>query len=126
MTSAIAIGVSGFNAASDRIKTSANNLANQFSTSQLQQDGQAVDTPYVPQQVQAISQSSGGVTTRTVDKNPATITGVNSSGEEVSEPNVDQAEELLELKLASYDAKANLATIRVQNHLQQSLLDIFV
>jgi flagellar basal body rod protein FlgC len=125
MTSAIAVGVSGFNAASDRIRTSAANLANQYSTSQVK-DGERIDEPYVPQKVEATSQASGGVTTRTVDKSPATIRTPNGDGTTTELPNVDTAEELIEMKFASYDAKANLATIRVQNNMQQSLLDIFV
>ncbi len=125
MMSPINIGVSGFNAASDRIQKSANNLANQFSTSQVK-DGVVTDEPYVPQTVQAISEPGGGVTTKLIGKTPATVMTPNGDGTTSELPNVDTAEELVNMQLASYDAKANLATIKVQNQMSQSLLDIFV
>ncbi len=125
MISGISTALTGYNAATARVKTAADNLANQFSTARLE-NGEAVDTPYVPQQVQAVSQESGGVTTRLVGKTPATLAVPSGDGSVATVPNVDAAEELTTLVVAESDARANLSSIKVQNRVQQSLLDIFV
>lgn len=125
MVSAITVGVSGFNAAAERVKTSADNLANQFSTARVE-GGKVVNEPYVPQQVQSISQENGGVTTKRVDKYPASVPIAKGDGTTVDMPNVDTAEELVNMQVAANDAKANLAAMRIENKMQQSLLDIFV
>lgn len=130
MVSPINTAISGLFAASRRLSVSANNIVNQGST-RTQVDGVETNTPYTPKQVVQISQATGGVITRVIDKNPATV-GVfipdhpDADAEGVVQfPNVDIAEELVNQKIASYDYKANLKTIKVQDELQKSLLDIF-
>jgi len=39
-------------------------------------------------------------------------------------PNVDRAQQLVQANIASYDARGNLAVIKVENHLLQSVLNI--
>lgn len=58
---------------------------------------------------------------------PPTLTQQSESAEAVvnAVPQVDIAKELIEQKLAAYDYKANLQTIKVAANLQKSLLDIF-
>jgi flagellar basal body rod protein FlgC len=125
MISSLGNSISGLNAAEKRINVAANNIANQFSTAR-QENGKTVNEPYVPQQVQAVSEEAGGVTVKLVDKNPASIPIPGENGEVKQLPNVDTAEELVNIKIATYDAKANIAVIHTENKMQQSLLDIFV
>ncbi|MGE0755007.1 MAG: flagellar basal body rod protein FlgC [Alphaproteobacteria bacterium] len=130
MVDAIGSALSGLRAASTRISVSANNLANQQSTS-TRVGGQVLQEPFRPQRVEQVSQSTGGVLARVRDASPATIKvydptspAANSEGL-VELPNVDTATELVNQRIATYDYKANLTSIKAQDDLQQSLLDIF-
>lgn len=124
MVSAIDSALSGIAAASKRIQVSANNLANQNST-QTNNNGQITDQPYTPQRVDQISLSNGGVQAIVKDVNPATVDVPDlQTGQLTKSPNVDTANELIQMQLASYDFKANLKTIKVQDELFKNLLDI--
>jgi len=124
MVSAIDSAVSGLAASSRKIQVSANNIANQFSTKSVI-DGQTVDTPYVPQRVDQVSLSNGGVQAQVRDVNPATTTIPDTQNGGLQEvPNVDLANELIQMQVASYDFKANLKSIKVQDNIFKSVLDI--
>lgn len=125
MVPAITNALSGYKAATERLSVSAENIANQFSTSRVE-NGKVTNEPYVPQRVEAISQAEGGVTTERVAKEPASVPRLNSStGELENVPNVNLEEEIVNQVIASYDAKANLRSIQIQNELFKSALDIF-
>jgi len=124
MVSSIDTALSGIFASSKLLEVSANNLANQFSTQTLQ-NGQISNTPYIPQKVDQISLSSGGVLAQVGNVNPATTTVPDPQGNgTIQQPNVDTANELIQQHIASYDFKANLKTIQTQDNLLKSLLDI--
>ena len=125
MVSSIDIALSGLNAAGRRLEVSANNLANQFSTKSIV-NGQQTDSPYQPQKVDQISLSTGGVITQVNNATPATVTvpDLQGAGATTEAPAVDQATEIVQQLMASYDFKANLKTIKVQDDLFKSLLDI--
>jgi flagellar basal-body rod protein FlgC len=125
MVSAINTALSGLAAASKRVQVAANNIANQFSTKSLI-DGESADTPYVPQKVDQVSLTTGGVLAQVNDANPATqqVPDINNPGQLIDMPNVDLAQELINLKISSYDFKANLRTIETQNEMDEALLDI--
>jgi flagellar basal-body rod protein FlgC len=129
MISAINTALSGLNAASRRLENSANNIANQFSTS-TSLNGQRVDKPYTPQQIKQVTLEAGGVATVTTDKDPASVSYFDPSNPQANEqglvafPNVDTAQELIGQQVAAYDFKANLKTIETANKMQQKLLDI--
>ena len=116
--SATNIALTGLNAAETRLSVSANNIANQSSAKQLV-NGKVVNQPYTPQQVQQTSLPGGGTQAQVADINPATVT---VGGQPL--PNVDQSNEIVQQSIASYDFKANLKTIKVQDQMQKSLLDI--
>lgn len=116
--SATNIALTGLNAAETRLSVSANNIANQSSAKQLV-NGKVVNQPYTPQQVQQTSLPGGGTQAQVADINPATVT---VGGQQL--PNVDQSNEIVQQSIASYDFKANLKTIKVQDQMQKSLLDI--
>ena len=96
MNTISSISLSGMQAASTRLNVSAHNVAN-------------ANTPNFQRQVVHQSQEAAGVVTA-VDKS-----------EEVG---VDLAAELIEQKAASYDYKANLRSLRTQEDLMGSLLDV--
>ena len=118
MASALTIALSGLNAATTRIDVSANNIANQFSTS-TSVNGKQSSTTFTPQVVDQISLSSGGVLAQITNANTAS-----SQGDPTALPQVDSANELIQQNIASYDYKANLQTIKTQNSLFNSLLNI--
>jgi flagellar basal-body rod protein FlgC len=129
MVSPINISLSGLEAAGRRIENSAANLANKFSTS-TQVNGVTTSDPYLPQDIVQISEAGGGVRAyqRTVS-NP-TIVQYDPQSEAADEggfvklPNVDDAKQLVDQQIATYDFKANLKAIKVAANLEQSLLDI--
>ncbi len=124
MVSSIDISLSGLNASSKRLEVSANNIANQFSTKSADSSGQVSDTPYTPQRVDTISLSSGGVAAQVNNINPASTAAPDAEGNITQQPNVDQADQLVQLNIASYDFKANLKAIQAQDNNFKSLLDI--
>lgn len=118
MISPISSALSGLNAASKRVAVSADNIANQFSKN------------YVPQRAGQVSLGAGGIQTIVTPINPPTVTVFNPADPDadangaVQLPNVDVANELANMMVASYDFKANLKSIKVTDKMQQSLLDI--
>lgn len=129
MVSSINTALSGLNAASKRLAVSSNNIANQNSTKSLE-NGQTVDKPYVPQRVEQISLENGGVKTVVKDVDPATVTQFDPDNPDadanggIQVPNVSLESEIINQKIATYDYKANLKTLKVQDDLLKSLLDI--
>lgn len=123
MVSAMNVSLSGLTAASKRIEVAANNIANQNSTKKLK-DGQVADEPYTPQRVDLVSLSNAGVQAQVKDVQPATTQQPDSDGKLQEVPNVDQAQQLVDMNVASYDYKANIKALKVQDKVQQSLLNI--
>lgn len=125
----ITTALSGMNAAATRIGVSANNVANSQSTV-AEQNGQTVNKPYVPQQVEQKTQGSGGVSTSLRDVSPPSVpvfTPENPVANEdgiVQLPNVDLAQETANQMLASNTYKANLNVMKRADEMYQSLLDI--
>jgi flagellar basal-body rod protein FlgC len=129
MAIAIDSALSGLAGASRRIEVSASNIANQSSTS-TQVNGVTTNTPYIPQDVVQISLGAGGVRTEVQNANNPTVQTLDPGSPQadangfVTSPNVDTAEEMVKMQIASYDFKANLKTIQVYNRMQQNLLDM--
>jgi flagellar basal-body rod protein FlgC len=129
MVNAINAALSGLSAASRRVQVSAANIANMHSTKTVV-DGNVVNSPYVAQRVQQVSQAGGGVITQVRDVSPASTPLFDPEDPDadangfVAYPNVKLENEIVEQKIASYDYKANLKTIKVQQEMEQSLLDI--
>lgn len=125
----ITTALSGMNAAATRIGVSANNVANSQSTV-AEQNGQTLNKPYVPQQVEQKTQGSGGVSTSLRDVSPPSVpvfTPENPVANEdgiVQLPNVDLAQETANQLLASNTYKANLNVMKRADEMYQSLLDI--
>jgi flagellar basal-body rod protein FlgC len=130
MTFAFGISTSGLHASAKRIAVAADNIANVNSTKQLQ-NGQVVNEPYHAKKTQTISNALGGVfKVEVLDANPPTKTMFNPNADNADAngssevPNVDLAQEMIDQRIASYDFKANLKSIKVQDNMLQNLLDI--
>ena len=125
MVSAINASLSGLTAASKRIEVAANNIANQSSTKSVE-GGQVINKPYTPQRVDLVSLSNAGVQAQVSNVTPATQQQPDASSDTglSDAPNVDPAQQLIDLNVASYDFKANLKALQVQDDAQQKLLDI--
>lgn len=127
--SAINSALSGLAASFQRVNVSAQNIANTESTLTLQ-GGQTLKQPYVPQRLQQSTDVSGGVTTHVEPVNPPTksLYDPNNAAADANGitqyPNVDTAEQLVNLQIARYDAEANLSVIKVQDKLFKSVLNI--
>src|SRR5688572_25223437 len=129
MTSAMDVALSGLNAASKKLEVAAKNIANIHSTKSLI-NGQTVNQPYYAQKLDQVSLSTGGVLALQSTASNPTQTVYNprdpAAGADgtVEMPNVDLADEMVNMIIARNAFKASLNTIKVQDRITQSLLDI--
>lgn len=126
MSDAIQIGLSGLVAASSRLQTAANNIANVNTTSRT---GGAGGAGFQPQRTQQTPLPGGGVQATQVPVTPSHQTvfspgdaNANDAGQ-VDFPNVSLAEEMVQLKIAAQTYKANAAVIRTALELSDALLE---
>ncbi len=128
MINAIQTALSGLMASSKRIEASASNIANLQTTGSLEEGGKA---PYSAVTTTQTAQESGGVKAETVEKDPGFVPayepGSPFANEEglVGAPNVNLAEEAVNIKLAEIAYKANLKTIETVAELEEELLNTF-
>jgi flagellar basal-body rod protein FlgC len=122
MNPILSTALSGLQAATRRVSVSANNIANALTS----RPASNPDGAFKAQRVVARSVPGGGVATDVVNKDPATVTGPDPSvpGGVSVFPNVDFAEEAVNQIEAVASYRANLAVIRTQEKLDNSLLDI--
>lgn len=128
MVSPISTSLAALQVNQKRIQVAANNIANQQST-QTNTNGNVTNDPYLPQEV--VQTNLNGVPTATTQTvaNPTQKFFLPESPQAdeygfVNYPNVDQAEQLVDMKIASYDYQANLKAIKIQQDTEQFLLDI--
>jgi flagellar basal-body rod protein FlgC len=129
MVSAFDAALSGLSAFSKKFEVHAKNIANVNSTKSLV-NGQVVNQPYLAQQVDQVTLSAGGVlalqSTSAVPTQTIFSPGdpaANADGTVVA-PNVDLADEMVGIIVARHGFEANLDTIKVQDRITQSLLNI--
>lgn len=121
--------ISGFSAATQRLTVAANNIANQESTKTVK-NGVETNQPFQPQEVVQTSLETGGVKTDVRTRDNPTVKVFAPENQDADEqgfievPNVNTAEELVNAKIATYDARANLNAIKVQQKLFENTLDI--
>lgn len=146
--STLSIATSGLSAASLRLNVTASNIANAFTTGPLPATGgtpaggnggsssanAAFPAAYVPLQVNQVDQSSGSTPGGTV----ATVSAVSPSFVPqfdpnapfanqdglVAAPNVDLADQFVQLITAKYAFAANAKVIQAYDNTTKSLLDI--
>ena len=127
MTSAIAIALTGLNSSALRLNASASNIAN------LSTIGSLIDpdnAPYTPLTTESSTVgTTGGVRTEFIPKTPSFTPAYDPDSPFADEngiigvPNINLAEEIVNLKLAEITYKANLHTIKVAGSLFDELLD---
>ncbi len=129
MINAIGIALTGLNSASLRLNASASNIANAGVSGSLTDTN---NLPYTPVTTQSQSLgSTGGVQTdirpRQSPFTPAFDPDSPFADEQgfIGVPNVDFAEEAVNIKLAEISYKANLSTIKVAGELFDELLETF-
>jgi flagellar basal-body rod protein FlgC len=128
MSSIPGTALSGMQAATEKLAAGASNIANSRSVGTPGAAGAAA--AYAPLDVIQTSRAGGGVHSRTVTRDPATLLtyqpghpGASHDGY-VATPNVDIATELVNNSLAQHAYKANIQTMKAWDDMQQSLLDI--
>jgi flagellar basal-body rod protein FlgC len=134
MSGTLQIAVSGLNDASARIANAAANIVNASSTSSLPRNSGESYSGFVPQDVITLSQSDGtnnlGVQSQRVARDPAyspVYDPANAQANDqglVAAPNVDLANEAINLLQASVSYQANAAVISIALKTDKALLDI--
>lgn len=133
MINAIQIALTGLNAASRKVEAVASNIANLQVEGSLDNPEQAPYRPLTTQQT-AITDGNGqglGVTSGFVPKTQAFVPAYNpgspfaNSEGVVGVPNVDLAEESVNLTIAKNAYKANLSIIRTAEEMSDELLKTF-
>ena len=134
MINTIQIALSGMNAASKQVEASASNIANMTTKGALKPaDGPAPYTPAIVTQSAATTQDgeAAGVRAETI---PSTRPFVPSYAPDspfadadgiVGSPDIDLAEEAVNLQIASHSYKANVKTLNVASEMQDALLNMF-
>ena len=129
MLNAITTALSGLNAASQKLNASASNIANVSTAGSTNPEGeqqafQALTTAQT-------SQSAGGVQSSIIPKDPGTQSAFSPNSPFADEnglievPNVDLAEEAVNLNLAEIAYKASAAVIRTAEEMSDELLESF-
>ncbi len=121
--------MSGLFAAGARIANNANNIANIYSTGRLPTNPGEASGAYAPTRAGTQTAPSGGVIVDITPVTPAyNVVSEPDSPEAnadglVAAPNIDLANELVDLKLASVLYAANAAVIKTQSDNEKKLLD---
>lgn len=125
MKSIMNIALSGMQAAVLRASVSADNIANAQSAYSIV-GGNAVNQPYLPQDVIQISDPNGGAHAYVQPSCAEPLTSYDpTDGSTLQLPNVDLAEELVKTQQASTDYMANLKVAGYASNMLSSLVDIF-
>ncbi len=128
MINAINIALTGLDAATKKLAASASNIANLQTVGSLDEGGQA---PYTPLTTQQTAEENGGVRAQVVARGNAFSPAyspdspfANSDGV-IGVPNIDLAEEAVNITLAEIQYKANLKSIEAASDLAKELDRIF-
>ena len=129
MVNAIQTALSGLTASTKRISASAQNIANANTSGSLQDTDNAPYTPVTT--VQSAQDNDQGVTADIIPSaNPFTPAYdpnspfANTEGF-VGAPNVNLAEEAVNIKMAEYSFRANLEVIETVSEMTESLFEAF-
>ena len=129
MIGAISTALTGMFAASKRVEASANNIANASSAGSL--DPNSPNQPYQALETIQTSNVDGGTSATNIPKNPGFVNAyapdspfANADGQ-VGVPNVDMAEEAVNLKLAEIAYKANISVLKTASEMSDELLNTF-
>src|SRR5262245_33173308 len=125
MSAIASIALSGLNAASLRVQAAANNLANARSNGAVSGE----PAPYAPLEVHQSSVATGGVTAQLAPASREPLLAYDPSAPYanaegyVASPDIDPADEVVALAMATYSFSANLAVIQTENEMMDALLN---
>lgn len=129
MIGAISTALTGLTAATKKVDAAASNIANISSAGSL--DPASANQPYEALTTVQSANGAGGVTATNVPKNPGYVSAfspdspyANQDGL-VGAPNVDLAEEAVNLKLAEIAYKANISVLKVADEMSKELGRVF-
>ena len=128
MIGAISTAISGLFAASKRAEASAENIANALTSGAL--DEKEGPAPYSAQTTIQQTGETGGVRAENIPKDPGYVAAYSPDSPFANEdgliavPNTDLAEDAVNLKIAEKAYKANLATIKTANEMNDELLRV--
>lgn len=129
MVDAVSVSVSALRANAVKAGVAANNIAAAGATGAV--DPGADDrTAYTPQDVVMVSNALGGVDANVVARDPATVLAYDPNSVDANEdgiiavPNVDLAEETVDLTLAKAAYEASLAVLKTIRDMDDDLLSI--
>jgi len=131
MSVASTIAVSGLNVATLRLDVAASNIANALSDGPLPDAANAGSFPsaYTPLRVNQVDNVGGGTSATVSAVSPATVPAYDpgapfaDSHEMVASPNVDLANELVQVLIARTAYAANAQVIRADAQMSQALFD---
>ena len=130
MTPVTGIALSGLNASTLRLQASANNIANTHSRGAAA--GATGQGAYTPLEVQQTSLASGGVEAALAPSARAALLAYDPSAPfataqgYVATPDIDLADEMVQLITARYSFAANLQVLRASNEMQDDVLRILI
>ena len=129
MIGAISTALTGLAAASKKVEASASNIANMGSAGSL--DPASPNQPYQALTTVQTANGAGGVTATNIPKTPGFVNAyapdspfANAEGM-VGAPNVDLAEEAVNLKIAEITYKANVSVLKTADEMAEELNSLF-
>src|ERR1700754_484321 len=127
MSVVTSIALSGLNAATLRVQAAASNLANARSNGALR--GEQGPAPYAPLEVHQQPAATGGVTAQLSPSAREPLLTYDPSAPYasaegyVASPDIDPADEVVSLAMATYSFAASLAVVRTESEMMDALLD---
>ncbi len=127
MINTISIALSGLNAATTQLNASASNIANLQTVGSLNGN----PSPYTPLETQQTAQGAGGVAAENAPRNQPFVPAFDPNSPFADEngvigvPNVNLAEEAVNINLAEIAYKANIKVLETVSELSDELLNIF-
>lgn len=133
MAGPINIALTGLTAATRQLNATASNIANLTTVGSLEEGGQAPYTPLTTEQTTINGQSGQpfGVNSAFAPRNPPFVPAFDPDSPFADEngvigvPNINLAEEIVNLNLAEIQFKANISIIETAAELDEELLNIF-
>ena len=126
MNPVLSIALSGLQAATKRLGVSATNVANATVSRPTTEGAPKPEGAFAALEATGRTTPGGGAATDVRERTPATVTGPDPASPTglSAFPNVDLAEEAVNQKAALASYRANAAVIRVQQDIDDALLDI--
>ncbi len=126
MNAIVGIALSGLQAAARRLQVTASNVANMANRADVAADGTVAAGLFRPARVHQVATAGGGTEAVVQPVEPPFHIVPDPSRDDgrAAMPNVDLAQQMVEMMLAKSAYKANAAIIRTAEEMDDALLDI--